>query len=619
MTLLIVYLLMMTGPVAGAAFMNRRSGFLLPLTALLSVAVLYTGALCGALEASVSVLCAAALLLWIASLIRVIRRRSYAAFCQRLLTPMHAVYTAFFAFCAFGARGMQVHTWDEFSHWAYSVQEMLLNGELYTAAVSDDLYKHYPPMMPLWQYLGQRIHTLLTGDKAMASDVLYAMSPAFGLVMLTPFMSRLTWKKPHHAALALFGMLGLPLIVYTDYYQLLYIDGFLGLLAGAVFAMVALKKWHRPLGAVLLALMEAALILTKESGLFFAAVSLAYLAVQALCEKNKKLLPAVALIVVTATAAYVSWQVHLRALQITSSGTGVDLHVLWNLMLGRDDSGYRYRVIGNFLRFLFTDYFRVTLLGVPVTYFLSIVLLIAASVMALRTKGESCRALLAMFCAVCAVAYLVGLLLLYLFHFGEYGGLSLLSAGRYTKNLVLCLAALLAACLLNGLGKMKMQPAVCVLLAVMLLLPSWDEAYAHISGQNARETREAASEFRAAAELICEKTQDDAQTRKRVYLILQENDDHFYYGLRYYARPCAEVNWLNWHLGEKAYSEAYNVWAVKPDEWAQTLQNSYDYVYVGSTDEYFCTQFAHLFDGDIAENSVYAVEASEGGVTLVKQ
>lgn len=619
MTLFLIYLLLMATPAAGAAIMKKRSGLLLPLGALTIIMLLYIGALIDCLPFAVYAVCAQGAALWLFAIVYATVKKDLKGFTQRLFAPCHAVYTALFVFCAVSARGMQAHWWDEFSHWAYSVQEMLLNGQMYTAAVSDTLFPHYPPVMPLWQYLGQQLNALLTGDKTFVSEIAYTLSPALAFTLFMPFLGKLSRRQTGGILAALACILGLPLIVYTDYYELLYIDGFLGLISGAVFAMIALYKWRKPLDAAVLSLMLGALALTKESGLFFAVIALVYLAVLVLREHNRRTLFALLCAGGTLAAAYLSWQWHLHARGI-AGGTGVDISGLWLLLTGRDTSGYRVQVVRNFINFLFTRTLRVTILGLPVTYFLAIVLLIALSCAALRGKKNSGGCVwLTIFSGVCAIAYLGGLLLLYLFHFGEYGGLELVSAARYTKTLVLCFAALAAACVLNRLRKAALPSTICILLAMLLLLPSWDEAYLHISGENARESRITAQRAAAAGQLIGEKTQGTAENRQRVYLILQEDDDYPYYAIRFYARPYAAVNWLNWHIGAEDYSAAYNVWHITPDEWKKTLGEDYDYVYVGTSDTYFSERFGHLFDGEITENSVYRVERlGDGGVRLVR-
>ena len=619
MTLFLIYLLLMAVPAAGAAVMKKRSGLLLPLGAFSIITCLYIGALANRLEQAVYAVCVMGTLLWVFALVFSALKMDGKGFSARLFSPGHGVYAALFLFCAIAARGMQIHRWDEFSHWAYSVQEMLLHGEIYTGATSDVLFPHYPPAMPLWQYLGQQVHAMLTGECVFTGEVAYTLSPALAFTLFSPFLDKLSWRRGGWVAAAFACIVGLPVIVYTDYYELLYIDGFLGMLSGAVLAMIALNKWRKPLGAATLSLMLGVLVLTKESGLFFAAVALAYLFTLVLLEKKRAALRMLICTVGVTAAAYVSWQWHLHARGI-AGGTGVDMSGLMLLLTGCDTSGYRVQVVKNFIHFLFTGTMRVTLLGLPLTHFLSIVLLITLSALMLRGKDAGKRrVLLSVFSGVCSVAYLCGLLMLYLFHFGEYGGLALVSAARYTKTLTLCFAALLTAGLLYRLGKKALSPLAGMMVAVMLLLPSWDEAYAHIAGQNARESQVASQRVAEAGQLIGEKTGGSADDRQRVYLILQENDDHAYYGIRYYARPYASVNWLNWHLGEESYSAAYNVWQMPPDAWVQTLCEGYDYVYVGTSDAYFVKTYGHLFVDGVEENTLYSVQRSgDGSVLLVK-
>ncbi|MBQ9343173.1 MAG: hypothetical protein IJT99_03125, partial [Clostridia bacterium] len=151
MAYMIVYILCLSGSAITAALGSRRSAYAMAVTPLALTFIVYAAGLCGVLNAGVYAAYALAAAVWIAAIIIAVLRRDVRETAKRFFTPAWLIFTVFTAFLALGAHRMQVHTWDEFSHWAYSVQEMLLNGQLYTSKLSDDFFKAYPPLMPLWQ------------------------------------------------------------------------------------------------------------------------------------------------------------------------------------------------------------------------------------------------------------------------------------------------------------------------------------------------------------------------------------------------------------------------------------------------------------------------------------
>ncbi|MBO4378274.1 MAG: hypothetical protein J5889_04880, partial [Clostridia bacterium] len=282
MIFIAVYLLCLSGSAFAAALGSKRSAYAIAVTPLTLTFVVYAAGLCGALDAGVYAAYILAAAAWVTAIVTALIRHDVRETAKRFFTPAWLVFTVLAAFLALGAHRMQVHTWDEFSHWAYSVQEMLLNGQLYTSRLSDDFFKAYPPLMPLWQYLCQMMH----GRKEIADGLLYFCEQLLAGCVLMPFLRRLQWKRPLPVILAALAVIGLPAAVYSDHFELLYIDSYLGIFAGAAFAMIALNVWKRPLGAACLALTEAALVLTKDSGLAFAVMSLLYLLILVLMDKE---------------------------------------------------------------------------------------------------------------------------------------------------------------------------------------------------------------------------------------------------------------------------------------------------------------------------------------------
>ncbi|MBQ2027816.1 MAG: hypothetical protein II481_00105 [Clostridia bacterium] len=612
MAYMIVYMLCLSGSALTAALGSERSAYAMAITPLALTFVVYIAGLCGALNAGVYAVYTLAAAAWIAAIIIAVLHRDVRETAKRFFTPAWLIFTVLTAFLALGAHRMQVHTWDEFSHWAYSVQEMLLNGQLYTSKLSDDFFKAYPPLMPLWQYMCQLIY----GEKAITDGLLYFCEQLLAGCVLMPFLHRLHWKRPLPVILAALAVIGLPAAVYGDHFELLYIDSYLGIFAGAAFAMIALNLWKRPLGIACLALTEAALVLTKDSGLAFAAVSLLYLLILVATVKDcPRRWTAFLYVCAAVAAAKLSWSLHLSACSIASSSLKIDLADFRLLLTGGAPDSYRHEVIANLGQFLvLDDTLRLTVFNIPVSYLVVMLLLsIGAGFLCVKRRDG---VLLSLSLVICTAIYLFGILMLFLYFFAPYNGLRLISAGRYIKSMVQCLFVVCAACALWRTDGRKQNPAMIAVLAALLILVPWQIPGKYAVQTIAQETREKAAPFRESAEIIRKGAQMPDGERPKVYLALQTGEDLSYYGIHYYARPYAEVNRDRWHMGAERRIDQVNIWVVSPEQWSELLKR-YDYVYVLNADEYLQETYGDMTDKAFEPRTIYKVLNEDGKVRLV--
>ena len=612
MIFIAVYLLCLSGSALTAALGSRRSAYAIAVTPLALTFIVYTAGLCGALNAGVYTAYVLAAASWIAAVIITVVRRSVRETIKRFFTPAWLVFTLLAAFLTLGAHGMQVHTWDEFSHWAYSVQEMLLNGQLYTSKLSDDFFKAYPPLMPLWQYLCQMMH----GKREIADGLLYFCEQLLAGCVLMPFLRRLQWKRPLPVILSALAVIGLPAAIYADHFELLYIDSYLGIFAGAAFAMIALNVWKRPLGVACLALTEAALTLIKDSGLAFAAMSLVYLLILVLTDKDRpRHYIALAVVCAAVAAAKLSWSMHLGSLGIASSSLKIDLADFRLLITGGAPESYRHEVIANLGQFLLLDdTLRLTVFNIPVSYLAAMLLLsIGAGFLCMKRREGM---ILSISLLLCMAVYLFGIMMLFLYFFPRYNALRLISAGRYIKSMVQCIFTVCAACAIWRVDGKKQNPVMIAVLAVLLLLVPWQYPGSYAAQAVAQETRKEAVPFRESAQLIRDGAVMPDGERPKVYLALQTDEDLSYYGIHYYARPYAEVNRDRWHMGAERRSDQVNIWVVTEEQWSQLLKQ-YDYVYVLNADEFLQETYGGMADAAFEPPTVYKVLDDGGNVRLV--
>ena len=649
MIYLLIYVLLLSGSVCAAAFGKKKTALPYALTPLAMTALMYLFALTGIMRAGAYCTVLLAGLLIAVSLLHTLRKRNWRDFCARMFTPSFIIFTVVFLFCLLTSRRMAVHRWDEFSHWAYSVQEMLLNDQMYTSPLSDDMFKAYPPGISLWWYIWQVLYQALSGDTLAHGALFFVTMQTFTYSLLIPFTHRLHLRMPGRTALTAAAVIALPLVVYEVFLQRIYVDTTLGLTAGFVFALIATGQWKKPLGLVTLLLAAMMLVWLKDAGLAFAVRAVVYLMLSVCLQQKRTRYDycAAVLLLLSVVIAKGTWQMHLSSLNIAGTSMHVDIGNLLQLITGQAPDSYRHEVARKFAAFIFGYSMRVTAWRLPVSYFAMIMLLLAALFSLRRVQPGGTRQAGVLFAAalLTSVVYIWGQMLLYMYFFEPAAALELPSGSRYLKALMLCLFTVCFALSAELAGRKNASSArrraACAMLTLFLLSTDQGALLEHINGSDVIMTTTQAAPCQQAGARAADNTGGSPDNRARVYMVLQCEEDLDFYATRYYLRPCAQVNTGMWNfapdgnevteemwqytpcewsqrIADERVANVHNAWNLSPERWAQALYEGYDYVYVSTADAYFAGNFSHLFEGGrITDNSMYSVcKAPDGSITL---
>lgn len=486
---------------------------------------------------------------------------------------------------------------DEFSHWAFTVKQMVHWDALSLRHADEMIFPEYPPAAALWQYLFIR---LVPG---FVESYLYRAMSLLLLSLLLPFLANYSWKRFGGAAAALLAVFLLPLTFYSNLYYDLCVDGLLGLL----FAWL-LYLWYgggrRLDGFVLFGLCTgcAVLVLTKASGLLFALAALSIIVWDAAAQKQPLrplLWPLAAL-----AAAKLSWSV-LCAIYIGGGGSGNLLHNLASLAGPWPE---RYIItLGGFMRTLF-EQVDVPLHLSSATRFVGALCLLWAAFRKEPDGGGRLRLAL----GLGFVGYCLGLLYLYFFHFSEYEGTRVASETRYLGSWLLGMAMLGLLLLLGQWGRAGRSELNLPLLALCGSMMVAQFSVSFISPYSEAAPRRASRSAYLSPESVSFAPTD------RVYFVAADTTNYELLAATYSLYPIR----CDASLGHNFHAQGeFSLWAneVSAEAWAAELAANYTYVYLYGVDTTFYDAYGALFGGaeNIVARILYRVEPQPGGGVLL--
>jgi hypothetical protein len=227
-----------------------------------------------------------------------------------------------------------------------------------------------------------------------------------------------------------------------------------------------------------------------------------------------------------------------------------------------------------------------------------------------------------------AVVYTFGLLLLYLFRFGEWEAVRLASYERYLGTYwagITVFIAMVTIWLIAGnsdfsgsksktLGSFSELLLAGALAFSMILLSPMQKLFEFFSNPNSLSSQ-VRSQFQPTFELAQSAGIKEGDS---VWIISQHSNGFSYWVLRYLLLE-NRVNTAGWSLGVP--SEEADIWTIPKtsDEWGSELKE-YDYVLIDSVSESFREEFGVLFSSpeDLVAPTLLKVNVRGDSVTLTK-
>lgn len=368
------FAVLLSGSVFAAARFGRKFEEILPITCMGIVLVLFLFGAVGILGAGVYAILIAAVCFWAYGLWRLVRG-GRKQLIKSMITPAFAIFCVLFALLMLGDYGMLSTGWDDFSHWQLCVRKMMVLDDFAANPASGIYYQSYPPAMALFQYFFQKLHYLVDSEPVFSEWRLFL---AYQVLMIAPAMPFFRGLSLPKAALAGVGLFVLPMLFIGETYTLLYIDSFVGMLAGCGFLAVLMKD-RDGLHTAYVAMLCAVLTLSKDVGLFFACfIGVIFFLNRLLTRGNETPLrqAGIALLpLISALGAKLAWKgILLKLGSKMVFSQPIDLIEYTKMFFFRTGGFYRQDCVEAFKRMFFSREFALPGIGVLTSYFaLSIV------------------------------------------------------------------------------------------------------------------------------------------------------------------------------------------------------------------------------------------------------
>ena len=579
----------------------------------------------GLLKISVYMILGITAILAGASVLTVIRKKQVRAAVAPFFTPAFFAFFLVFVSLLYLHYERLLHEYDEFTHWGDVVKAMAYIDDFATSPASHSLFQSYVPGMSLFQYLFEKIAMILPGG-IFTDWRLYFSYHLLAFIFLLPFFTVRNLKLfvPAFAVIVCTAVSPAFLTEKSSYLTAIYIDGFVGLLAGAGFAFLFVKKRTGNSIAHILVICSM-LVLSKDVGMLFALALAAAFAVTELRESRgagkagrKKLLIMLSLAIAAIAVPKILWEISIRVNNAeVRFREPVDLGVLFNVLTGRDTS-YLAAVPGKCFGKLMTGWVAVQGIQNTAITYPALAILLAALLWAARKywadldpDGKFRHATAAWAVVLVFVIYCLGMPVLYMFRFGQTGATNLSSFDRYMSIAFGCVTTTVLLVFAAGLQarpeRLRRGAVVFLLVTVLSLTPVTLLEY--LNRQSVTDQYYVQGNYETLVNPM--KTLADGE-EKHVWIIAQESDGFEYWPIRYGIRPCnGEIN-AGWSIAantDRLYPDDRWTVQIPTEKWKEKLKD-YDYVLIYRANDSFREDYGTLFEApeEIEDRSIFAVD-----------
>ena len=588
------FFVLIAGSVFAGVYFRKDFGDYLPFSTLGIILVMYVSGLLGFLKGGVYLILAAAGLLLLLSVIRMIREKRFRGYLRDSFGISGLYFILLYiAFLALNYGRLAWH-FDEMTHWMDCVKAMSFTDEFAAnEAVSHSPFASYPPGMALLQYFFQKLHLILDGTARFDEWRAYTAFQVFCASLSFPMLKKMKYHSPVRPVVMTVIML-VPMIMYSDYFTGLLIDPVLGVMAGTAFVYLLMAQERSYAEkAVYISMLCAVLTLMKDAGIFFSVfISIGFI-LYTLAEKKSFfcLAPMAA-----SLGAWGSWRLVLQHFHTTRSfSEPIHIGEYLKLFFIGGDTSYRQESVDRYKEALIRPYRYHIHEGITTSYIavlLVLVFLLGVMVflLARNEKGNNGvqrkrLILLSILLVLQTVLYAFFLGAVYAFTFIEEDALELSSFDRYLRigYLPLLIAAIwMTLSWIQTLRKgWKAGLTAAMAAGILLLCP-----FLWLSGYVTRASVQDSAENRESYRMLQESIETQCSGEDSVAFI--SNDPGWYNGnlIRMIVRP---------NTIEEIKYQGHQ----EDEEWIRTqILDQYPFVVTDMVDDETAEMFREYICGD---------------------
>jgi len=632
---MVLLIIVLSGDFFVSLTSRRRFGEITPCVILIYGFIVYVSGLFRCLNVGVAVSLILAVSLYLLAIILAIRNHRLKEGLKNFVNmPFFCFLFLFFVF-VYGDYNQLTTGYDDPGHWMDCVKVMTYSGEFYANPETHSTFPTYPPMMAVIQLFVQKVYLFLI-EGAFCEWLMFLTyhTVAFSLfmplvVLLDKYIKENNYKEMYRGIFCTAFSI-LICITVTVFFRTVHsrvgIDPFLACEGAVVFLVILYREKIRDFYLYIYLLLPA-VVLTKDMGLLFAAMGVAYLMIDML--KEKKIKP-ILVAILSVIVSKVSWNCVIKYYgAIDPKPNKVNWGKYIKVLVGKDvySESYKNESITAFRTALVDRFMTVGNGEIYIKYIYVIITLCILSIILCGIFRKNRKILLASIMSyVCLVMFILGLGGVYVDKFVYTEAVSLASFERYT-NTVLCMLLLESLCIFVielGDCNCKWLPSIVVVLIIVSTFSPLENTGKYLK----RGYPEEEYSQREKTDAFAKKMVEICESGSNVYFLSQSDYGKRYIYVKFMIRPYLSLQSVagddyNWCFVRKADPNNIYFKEMHLEEWKDVIFKSgkYDYFAIMKSNAYIKDEFASLFSSPeaIIDNAIYRVDARNEKLILISE
>lgn len=642
---ILVFIILLSGSVFFALFLDKRIEDTLPITAMGICAISFLTGVCGMLNLGVYISIFICIIFYLVTFFRIIKNRNdikenSLMLARNILTPGFFVFLIFYLSMNYFLYGLKGNSFDEFSHWMTCICNMVKHSDFSTNPLSTDLYASYPPATALFQYFFQRISIFCDVNRTFIEWKCYLAYITFMFIITMP-MFRKTVFKDYVKVIGISVITILfPMLFFNNVYHELLVDPFMAVLSGVSISTIVLRDkdekdifYH-----ITIMLMLFTLVLSKDIGMLLAIFACVVYIVDILFDRKENsgkffllkdynnLYMLFSMVVVIITKSL--WKYEIRNV-VKFFPNQVDLKDLAKIILGRTTEGYRVVTYKNYWAELGNRILKFGTSNIGINYYVVLLITVFLIFVGLgvykNEKSYQIKKRRAFFIILTfeMISYYLGMCVIFMYNFREYEALQYASLDRYLNIVILSTALVGMYSLINNRIMLKNSYyniiAGIIIIIVLLVIPQ-NEVIDVLVKKNVDNSILLRNQFDVITQKLLKTCDGDD-----FVLMINQGGQPGYDGLieDYNIMPnrCVEVS-----VGEPCWDG--DIWTIPMEScddfmmYIDTELGNYqvDYLCLFRLNDYFIEHFSDMFDDpdSIKENCIYKYNYDSGKLSYIE-
>ena len=152
---------------------------------------------------------------------------------KQQITPGVLIYGCLYILFIILNKNRIFNDYDEFNHWALIIKDMYLNDNFAFKREAITAFNEYPPFTAVFEYI------ILKFSSSYSEDIIIIANNILAISLMMPIFKKVNWNKSiKWVSVILPIMLLIPLIIYSNFYFNILVDGLIG-----IFIAYILYQW----------------------------------------------------------------------------------------------------------------------------------------------------------------------------------------------------------------------------------------------------------------------------------------------------------------------------------------------------------------------------------------